>query len=133
MASRLKTPPSNIPKIKRYSQVSTIVTSGILLITIAKKIGWRRYRLAAFLLMGETECFTIGANKQYFYCVSKAYFGYVVKAMEEKGYLARNGRVASGIVYTLTPAGRTFYDKLYKAMRRYYRANFDGHKHKSRI
>lgn len=118
---------------KKYNQVSTIVTSGILLIVIAKKIGWRRYRLAAFLLMGEREAFTIKGCKDYFNCISPTYFKYVTSQMEEKGYVTRNHRTKRGFVYTLTPTGRAFYDKLYKAMRRYHRKNFEGHKHKSRI
>jgi hypothetical protein len=117
----------------KYRHISSVVTSGLLLIHTAKVMGWRARRLSAFLLMGQAEAFTIKACKRFFFIESPTYFKYVVRDMERKGYLCRIGKYGSSVLYSMTPSGRTVYEQIYKVMNRTFRDNFMGHKHASRI
>jgi hypothetical protein len=119
---------------KKNAMASNFALYGLLMIMTAKKIGWRRSRLAAFLIMGEGDAFTIPACRDYFNCVSKDYFKFVTAALVKKGLVVRNGKAKQGrILYTLSPSGRDFYKKVHRAMMNYCQEHYKNHKSKSRI
>lgn len=127
---------------KKLPGVSSIVTSGLLLFIIIralKKVGlaWRPGRLAAFLIMGEQESFTVGACRPLFAFSSVAFFPKVVRYMEKNGYVVKVGKVAwktrPRTLYALSYTGRQLHTKIYRTMMRYASEHYKGHKTKSRV
>lgn len=127
---------------KKLPGISSIVTSGLLLFIMVKAlrkngIKWRPGRLAAFLLIGEQESFTIAACRTLFAYSAYTFFPKVVKYFEEVGYVVKIGKVANGrrprILYALSHTGRQLHAKIYRTMMRYAAEHYKGHKTKSRV
>lgn len=127
---------------KKLPAISSIVTSGLLIFMMIKPLKrsgliWRPGRLAAFLLMGEQESFTIGGCKTLFAFASHSFFQHAVRYMVQNGYVVKIGKVANNkrprSLYALTHKGRELHTKIYRTMMRYARENYKGHKTKSRI